>query len=117
MFTATTRRYSSRVSSVIDVVAVVTPAFRHASSTRSTDCHAVGSETSNPVTRSSSSTSAPSCFSSSTSARPIPPALPVTRAVLGNKDDLPDVLPLLDQLVCFPGALQRERRAHERLDR
>src|SRR5918994_5236720 len=113
--TAITRRYSSPVSSVIDGVLVAIPALRHASSTRSTDCHAVGSVTSKPVTRSSSRTCAPSSCSRSTIACPIPPAEPVTMAVLGNKDDLPGVLTLLDQLVRVRCLLQGEARADQRL--
>ena len=41
----------------------------------------------------------------------------MTRAVLGNKDDLPHVLPRLDQLMRVAGSLQRERRSDQRLHR
>src|SRR5918995_4551152 len=114
-FTATTRRYSSSVSSAIDAVPVVTPALRQARSNGPTDSHAAESVTSNPSFTSSPVTSAPSCSSRSTIARPIPPAAPVTSTVLGNKDDLADMAARLDQLVGVGRALERERRTDERL--
>src|SRR5919201_1028935 len=63
---------------------VVTPAFRHASSTGPTASHAFASPTSKPSTRSKLCTSAPSSRSNPTSAAPIPDAPPVTNAVRGN---------------------------------
>src|SRR5918995_1493023 len=134
-FTATTRRYSSSVSSAIDAVPVVTPALRQASSNRPTASHAAESVTSNPSFKSRPVTSAPSCSSRSTIARPIPPAAPVTSAeggghageagmpswrrrpadASGNKDDLADMAARLDELVGVGRALERERRTDERL--
>src|SRR5215207_10309644 len=111
------------------------PAFRHASWTGPMDSQAAASETSKPSARSRIRTSEPSDRSRETIAAPIPDAPPVTRAdggghageagmasmrrrrvdASGNKDDLADALPLLDQRMGIAGALQGERRADERL--
>src|SRR5687768_4095086 len=110
------RRYCSSVSALTSASPVITPAFRHARSTASTDSQAAASATSKPFTRSSTRTSAPSASSRSTSARPIPDAPPVTSAVSGNKDDLAHVPALLDQTVSVRGAFERERGADVRAD-
>ena len=62
-------------------------------------------------------TSAPSASSSATSARPIPPAAPVTSAVSGNKDDLAHGSARRDQLVRRLRLLERELGADDRPDR
>src|SRR5207342_2602561 len=72
------------------------------------------SETSKPSTRSSPRTSAPSASSFATIARPMPPDAPVTRAVSGNKNDLPGRLAGSDQLLRLVHLLERELGADHR---
>src|SRR5687767_13932117 len=78
--------------------------------------HAAGSATSKPVARSRDCTDVPSSSSRPTTAAPIPDAPPVTMA-LRNKDDLPDVLSVLDQPVGVRRLREGELRADDRLHR
>src|SRR5262245_60707280 len=106
-FAPTARRYSSSVSESMSLFPVAIPAFRNAKSTAPTPSHTAASPTSNPVARSSDCTSHPCDSSSATVAAPMPDAPPVTTA-LRNKDDLPDVTPVLDQPVRCGRLRQRE---------
>src|SRR5215204_2465222 len=94
-----------------------TPAFRQTSWAGWTSSHACGSETSKPSARSSPRTSAPSASRAATSARPIPPAEPVTIAVSGNKNDISGRPPRADQVESLVRLLERELGTDNRPER
>src|SRR5438128_6771304 len=116
MFTARIRRYSSSVMTATLLSLLITPAFKHATSTAGMRSHAPASRTSKPVARSSTSTSNPSSSSRAAIAAPIPDAPPVTSALRG-KDDLARALARLDQAVRVGGLLERELGADDRMNR